>query len=160
MRLLHQSYQLKRFHLAIILIFLSIVVALMLRYFAMLEAIVEQTAVSNTLLNIQQQILLHNLLLDTDKADKTCSVLDKPDFFNGIASLTSTESPTPGQWHYDAKRHSLHYFLRAKSYFRSSFAQEIKIGLYCKQGLITYRISPFKWCVKMHFWGCEHEEFE
>lgn len=155
MSLLKKSYQLRRFHLGLVLIILSILVSTMLRYAAILEASLEQTTLATSMLNITQRIQLHNLMHPGTEA---CQALDNPDFFAGIASSSSSEHK--GQWYYDAAKHTLYYFVRAQAYFWSSFAQKVKIGLYCKQGLISYEISPFKWCAKKNLFGCEQDGFE
>ena len=155
MHMLRRSYQLSRFHLAIVICLLAILVAVFLRYASMVEASLEQVSVQINLLNLQQMTRFQNML--TQQSDPHCSYLNKPDLFTSIGIAGMEVSPVDnrsGAWQYDPRGHRLTYFVRSKRYFKSDNGQKIDIDLYCKQGLVFFKVSRFQWCQDKRIWGC------
>lgn len=150
-----KSYSLSRFHLILSLIIILFLMGLLLRFFDMVQASIEEMSVEINFLNMQQMMHYQNYL--TKSKDNHCTILDKPDFFQQISpsgSGSSESKTTPGAWQYDPAKHQITYNVQSKNYFRSEIGQKIVINLYCKEGSVVFKENSFQWCHDKKLWGC------
>lgn len=152
---LKKSYRFSRFHFILLLIIVLLLMGVLLRFFDMIQASLEEVTVESNLLNMRQMLHIQNLL--TKSKDPQCKFLDEPDLFQQInpATTNSAESnTTPGTWVYDPKEHKITYNVRSKNYFRSEIAQKVVVSLYCKEGVVVFKEKSFQWCQDKKMWGC------
>lgn len=152
---IRKSYRLSRFHLVLALIVILLLMGLLLRFFDMIQASIEEVSVEINLLNMQQMMHIQNIL--TKSKDPHCNILDKPDLFQQIDPSAAGSSKTkaiPGTWQYEPEKHQITYNVISKSYFRSEISQKIVIDLYCNKGIIVFKEKSFQWCHDKKIWGC------
>lgn len=155
MNRLRRSFSLTRFHLAVLVCILLILLGVLISFFDVIEASMEEAALEINLGTMKRMMQIHNLV--SQEHDSHCSFLDNPDLFpqvNALAQEASQEQQKDGQWQYDAKNHQLTYFVRTRNFFRSKFERKVVINLYCTKGMVVFHISPFNWCREKTLWGC------
>lgn len=155
--LLNKSIQLRRFHVAILIIIASLCAWGITRYTEMIQTRLNRVVFSTSILNIQN-MLASNGLLKRDSGP-TCHFLDNPDLFKTdsvpvLKTVSSHKNSQTGVWHYEATRRRLVFRLKPSQYFQSSIGSQIWVDFICKKGSITINVSPHQWCQEMRLWGC------
>jgi hypothetical protein len=157
---LSKSIRLNRFHMLVVIVLSSIIALVLLQYFAMIEAGFEQYAFRNNI-DLLDRLLLMRQMIANDSAN-SCTLLDKPDFIFQAGNMMSTKvtplsdhkNTIAGKWDYDAKQHTLIYYVRSKRYFRSPLGQQIHVVFYCANNKIAFKVSAHQWCVEKHMFYC------
>jgi len=158
--LLAKSVRLSRYHVAIVIILVSLIVWVILRYALMLAASLERTVFYNNVQLIQRMLQLQQILAREDEG--VCSVLDNSDLFQRatggglrLVPLEAGKDALASNWNYNPVEHVLVYHVRTRDYFRADPPQRIMLKFYCQQDKISMDVSPHEWCREMAFWGCK-----
>ncbi len=150
-----KPYHLTGFRLVVVIIIAALLIGLFLRFAGVIQASMEEISIELNLMSMQQMVRDQNLM--SKDQDQQCKYLDNPDLFLFVSNPMAESTPdkqTPGSWAYDNKSHQLTYFVRSTDYFRSKFGHKIVLDLYCKQGVVVFKKSPFQWCHDKRIWGC------
>lgn len=158
-RLLSKSIQLRRFHVAILVIVASFCGWTMSKYIAITRAKFEQLVFTTSLSNIRNMFTVNSVLKQV--TDPQCHFLDDPNLFNEKLNMLPVLNPSESAkksrfdyWKYDNKRHRLIYNLESNQYFQSTIGPHIILDFTCKKGNVQVKISPHRWCKDMSIWGC------
>lgn len=146
-------YHLSKFHKILVLIICCILITVLMRFFDIFEASMEELSVEISIMNTRQMIYYQNIL--SKSSSDGCAFLNDPNFLGSSSSLEGDMEANNSAWKYDNKKHLLIYNVRSKRYFRSQLKQKIVLALYCKKGIIQMKASKFQWCQNKAIWGCK-----
>lgn len=156
--LLKKSIQLRRFHVAILIVIVSLCAWGITRYSDMIQARLDQFVFYTSVSGIRNAFVGERLL--NRKTDPKCQFLDNPDLFKtrGMRSVLQRDSNhndlNTNVWHYDAVRHQLIFTMKPNPYFRSNLGPQILVTFVCEASSVAIKISPHQWCQEMRLTGC------
>jgi hypothetical protein len=155
MSTLSKSSQLSRLRVVIVLIVVFLLITLLLRFYQMTEASLEEVAVNLNIISMQQ--MMHDQSLLTATKDPKCSYLEKPDLLQTLSPITADQpsaESTSGHWYYDVHKNQLTYKVKSTLYFRSDLGKKVVIELYCNKGIVRFKVNRFQWCHNKTISGC------
>lgn len=155
--LLAKSYRFNRFHFAVVVIIVALLVWVLERFFAMASAELEKVSFQNNIQFIHQSLMYKQLV---KPKNNTCQLIEHIEFLEKsifgykLKNPDTSQGPKLKKWIFFPETKSLKYQVQNPRFFRSPLGNAISVNYFCKENKVHYKVSSHQWCKKISIWGC------